>query len=119
MVQNSNPNVVYGTLMRGYTKLNYLENVMHVERMLFKGAEANQTIFSIIMGAHVMNPDFKCCYPVCLHQCPIGFPHDQKARNILPSLAKKPEEHDKATNGDAEDEKRKILISFPLRCKES
>lgn len=24
----SNPNVVYGTLMRGYTKLNYIENVM-------------------------------------------------------------------------------------------
>lgn len=92
------PNVVtYGTLMKGYAKENDLEKVMQVyERMRMEGVEANQTIFTTIMDAHGKNSDFGSAVIWFKEMCSRGLPPDQKAKNILLSLAKAPEEQAEA-----------------------
>ncbi|KAH7654322.1 TPR-like protein [Dioscorea alata] len=92
------PNVVtYGTLMKGYAKENDLEKVMQVyERMRMEGIEANQTIFTTIMDAHGKNSDFGSAVIWFKEMCSRGLPPDQKAKNILLSLAKAPEEQAEA-----------------------
>ncbi|WOL03404.1 hypothetical protein Cni_G12124 [Canna indica] len=88
------PNVVvYGTLMKGYAKLNNLEKVLRVhERMRLQGVEANQTIYTTIMDAHGKNSDFGSAVIWFKEMIAHGLPPDQKAKNILLSLAKTPEE---------------------------
>lgn len=92
------PNVVvYGTLMKGYAKLNNLEKVMRVyERMRLQGVEANQTIYTTIMDAHGKNSDFGSAVIWFKEMSAHGLPPDKKAKNILLSLAKTPEEHKEA-----------------------
>lgn len=88
------PNVVvYGTLMKGYAKLNNLEKVLRVyERMNLQGVEANQTIYTTIMDAHGKNSDFGSAVVWFKEMSAHGLPPDQKAKNILLSLAKTAEE---------------------------
>lgn len=92
------PNVVvYGTLMKGYARDNNLEKVMRVyERMQMQGIEANQTIFTTIMDAHGKNSDFGNSVLWFKEMGARGFPPDQKAKNILLSLAKTTEEKEEA-----------------------
>ncbi|KAK1277368.1 Pentatricopeptide repeat-containing protein [Acorus gramineus] len=88
------PNVViYGTLMKGYAKANDLEKMMGVyEAMRMQGVEANQTILTTIMDAHGKNSDFESAIIWFKEMESRGFPPDQKAKNVLLSLAKTPEE---------------------------
>ncbi|XP_010906096.1 pentatricopeptide repeat-containing protein At3g59040 isoform X2 [Elaeis guineensis] len=89
--------VVYGTLMKGYAKLNNLEKVMRVyERMRMQGVEANQTIYTTIMDAYGKNSDFGSAVIWFKEMGARGFPPDRKAKNILLSLAKTPEEQKEA-----------------------
>lgn len=92
------PNVVvYGTLMKGYAKLNNLEKVLRVyERMNLQGVEANQTIYTTIMDAHGKNSDFGSAVVWFKEMSAHGLPPDQKAKNILLSLAKTAEEKTEA-----------------------
>lgn len=92
------PNVVvYGTLMKGYAKLNNLEKVLRVyERMRLQGVEANQTIYTTIMDAYGKNSDFGSAVIWFKEMSAHGLPPDQKAQNILLSLAKTPEEQKEA-----------------------
>lgn len=92
------PNViVYGTLMKGYAKENNLEKVMRVyERMRMQGIEANQAIFTTIMDAHGKNSNFESAITWFKEMIARGFPPDQKAKNVLLSLAKTPEEQKEA-----------------------
>ncbi|CAA6671772.1 unnamed protein product [Spirodela intermedia] len=82
------PNVViYGTMMKGYAKVNNLEKLMETyEAMRMGGIEGNQTIFTTIMDAHGKSSDFGSG----------RLPPDQKAKNILLSLAQTPEERREA-----------------------
>lgn len=89
--------IVYGTLMKGYAKLNNLEKVMRVyERMRVQGVEANQTIYTTIMDAYGKNSDFGSAVIWFKEMGAHGFPPDQKAKNILLSLAKTPEAQNEA-----------------------
>lgn len=92
------PNVVvYGTLMKGYSKLNNVEKVMRVyERMRIQGVEPNQTIYTTIMDVHGRNSDFGNAVIWFKEMEARGYPPDQKAKNILLSLAKTPEEEQEA-----------------------
>jgi pentatricopeptide repeat protein len=92
------PNVVvYGTLMKGYSKLNNVEKVMRVyERMRIQGVEPNQTIYTTIMDVHGRNSDFGNAVIWFREMETRGYPPDQKAKNILLSLAKTPEEQQEA-----------------------
>ena len=92
------PNVVvYGTLMKGYSKLNNVEKVMRVyERMRIQGVEPNQTIYTTIMDVHGRNSDFGNAVIWFKEMEARGYPPDQKAKNILLSLAKTPEEQQEA-----------------------
>lgn len=92
------PNVVvYGTLMKGYSKLDNVEKVMRVyERMRMQGVEPNQTIFTTIMDVHGRNSDFGNAVIWFNEMETRGYPPDKKAKNILLSLAKTPEEQQEA-----------------------
>ncbi|KAL5230790.1 hypothetical protein ABZP36_029566 [Zizania latifolia] len=92
------PNVVvYGTLMKGYSKLNNVERVMRVhERMRMQGVELNQTIYTTIMDVHGRNSDFGNAVIWFKEMEARGYPADKKAKNILLSLAKTPEEQEEA-----------------------
>lgn len=92
------PNVVvYGTLMKGYSKLNNVEKVMRVyERMRMQGVEPNQTIYTTIMDVHGKNSDFGNAVIWFKEMEARGYPPDKKAKNILLSLAKTPEEQQEA-----------------------
>lgn len=88
------PNVVtYGTLIKGYAKSNDLEKVMEkYEEMLGRGIKANQTILTTIMDAHGKNGDFDSAVHWFKEMESSGVPPDQKAKNVLLSLARTEEE---------------------------
>lgn len=88
------PNVVtYGTLINGYAKVNDVGKVMaKYEEMLERGIKANQTIFTTIMDAHGKNGDFDNAVVWFKEMESSGVPPDQKAKNVLLSLAKTDEE---------------------------
>ncbi|KAI0491475.1 hypothetical protein KFK09_025735 [Dendrobium nobile] len=92
------PNViVYGTLMKGYVKTNNIERVMRVyERMRMQGVESNQAIYTIIMDSYGKNSDFESTVVWFKEIRRGGLSPDQKAKNILFSLAKTPEEQEEA-----------------------
>ncbi|KAJ6303303.1 hypothetical protein OIU77_017227 [Salix suchowensis] len=88
------PNVVtYGVLIKGHAKVNNLEKMMEIyEEMQLNGIKANQTILTTIMDAYGKNKDFGSAvvwYKEMEHH---GVPPDQKAQNILLSLAKTEDE---------------------------
>ncbi|KAK7280623.1 hypothetical protein RJT34_25688 [Clitoria ternatea] len=88
------PNVVtYGTLIKGYAKINDLEKVLEkYEQMLGRGIKANQTILTTIMDAYGKSGDFSSAVHWFKEMESSGIPPDQKAKNVLLSLAKTEEE---------------------------
>lgn len=88
------PNVVtYGTLIKGYAKTNDLEKMMEkYEEMRVHDIKANQTIFTTIMDAYGRNKDFGSAVAWFNEMASSGVSPDQKAKNILLSLAKTSEE---------------------------
>ncbi|KAJ8543428.1 hypothetical protein K7X08_005951 [Anisodus acutangulus] len=88
------PNVVtYGTLIKGYAKTNDLEKMMEkYDEMRVHGIKANQTIFTTIMDAYGRNKDFGSAVAWFNEMASSGVSPDQKAKNILLSLAKTSEE---------------------------
>ncbi|RWR88784.1 hypothetical protein CKAN_01782100 [Cinnamomum micranthum f. kanehirae] len=92
------PNVVtYGTLMKGYGKVNNLEKMMSVyEEMRMQGIKPNEIIFTTIMDAHGKNEDFGSAVVWFKEMQTSEFPPDQKAKNVLLSLAKSAEEKKEA-----------------------
>lgn len=92
------PNVVtYGALIKGYAKTNDLEKMMEkYEEMQAYGVKSNQTILTTIMDAYGKNRDFGSAVVWYQEMESCGLPPDQKAKNILLSLAKTPEEQKEA-----------------------
>ncbi|KAK2982144.1 hypothetical protein RJ640_028715 [Escallonia rubra] len=93
-VDGFKPNVVtYGTLIKGYAEKNNLEKMMEkYEEMRVCGIKANQTIFTTIMDAYGKNKDFGSAVVWFKEMESCGLLPDQKAKNILLSLAKTVEE---------------------------
>lgn len=92
------PNVVtYGALIKGYAKINNLEKMMEkYEEMRACRIKANQTVLTTIMDAYGKNRDFGSAVVWYKEMESCGFPPDQKAKNILLSLAKTGEEQEEA-----------------------
>ncbi len=92
------PNVVtYGALIKGYAKINNLEKMMEkYEEMQACGIKANQTVLTTIMDAYGKNRDFGTAVVWYKEMEYRGFPPDEKAKNVLLSLAKTAEEQDEA-----------------------
>ncbi|KAL1810922.1 hypothetical protein ACET3Z_020987 [Daucus carota] len=89
--------VTYGNLIKGYAKINDLEKMMvKYEEMCVCGIKANQTIFTTIMDAYGKNKDFGSAVIWFKEMESCGVPPDQKAKNILLSLASTPEEQREA-----------------------
>lgn len=88
------PNVVtYGTLIKGYAKMNDLGKLMEkYEEMLGRGIKANETIITTIMDAYGRNGDFGSAVIWFKEMESNGIQADQKAKNILLSLAKTDED---------------------------
>ncbi|KAK8716449.1 hypothetical protein V6N13_043757 [Hibiscus sabdariffa] len=92
------PNIVtYGTLMKGYAKVNKLEKMVETyEEMRLNGIKANQTIFTTLMDAYGKNREFGSAVVWYKEMESYGVPPDQKAKNILLSLAKTVDEQKEA-----------------------
>lgn len=92
------PNVVtYGALIKGYAKINNLEKMMEkYEEMQACGVKENQTVLTTIMDAYGKNRDFGSAVVWYKEMESCGFPPDQKAKNVLLSLAKTVEEQEEA-----------------------
>ncbi|KAL2323949.1 hypothetical protein Fmac_023007 [Flemingia macrophylla] len=92
------PNVVtYGTLIKGYARINDLGMVMKkYEEMLERGIKANQTILTTIMDAYGKSGDFGSAVHWYKEMESSGIPPDQKAKNVLLSLATTDEERKEA-----------------------
>ncbi|CAJ1977659.1 unnamed protein product [Sphenostylis stenocarpa] len=92
------PNIVtYGTLIKGYAKKNDLEMVMKkYEEMLERGIKANQTILTTIMDAYGKSGDFDSAVHWFKEMESNGISPDQKAKNVLLSLAKTDDEREEA-----------------------
>ncbi|KAL7086615.1 hypothetical protein ACP275_13G011600 [Erythranthe tilingii] len=88
------PNVVtHGTLIKGYAKANDLEKMLEkYESMRVDGIKPNPTIFTTIMDAFGKNKDFGSAVIWFNEMVSSGVSPDQKAKNILLSLAKTAEE---------------------------
>ncbi|KAL2493709.1 Pentatricopeptide repeat-containing protein-like [Forsythia ovata] len=88
------PNVVtYGTLIKGYAKINNLEEMMEkYNNMRVQGIKPNQTILTTIMDAFGRNEDFSSAVIWFNDMVSSETPPDQKAKNILLSLAKTADE---------------------------
>ncbi|GER54013.1 pentatricopeptide repeat-containing protein [Striga asiatica] len=84
------PNVVtHGTLIKGYALLNNLEKMMEkYEKMRSCGIEPNATVLTTIMDAFGKNKDFDSAVVWFNEMVSVGISPDQKAKNILLSLAK-------------------------------
>ncbi|XP_044465631.1 pentatricopeptide repeat-containing protein At3g59040 isoform X1 [Mangifera indica] len=92
------PNIVtYGTLIKGYAKANNLEKMMEIyEKMRVGGIKANQTVFTTIMDAYGKNKDFDSAVVWYKEMESCGVSPDQKAKNILLSLARTADEQQEA-----------------------
>uniref|UniRef100_A0A0D6R2Y3 Pentacotripeptide-repeat region of PRORP domain-containing protein n=1 Tax=Araucaria cunninghamii TaxID=56994 RepID=A0A0D6R2Y3_ARACU len=92
------PNIVtYGTLIKGYAKINDLDQMMKkYEEMRLQGIKSNETIFTTLMDAHGKNIDFGSAVIWFKEMVASGCKPDQKAKNILLSLAKTVEEKQEA-----------------------
>ncbi|CAN1252289.1 Pentatricopeptide repeat-containing protein At3g59040 [Linum perenne] len=88
--------ITYGTLMKGYGKATNIEKMMKkFEEMKSAGIRPNQTIFTTIMDAHGKN-DFASAVTWYKEMESLGIHPDQKAKNILLSLAKTEEDQKEA-----------------------
>ncbi|KAG6607993.1 Pentatricopeptide repeat-containing protein [Cucurbita argyrosperma subsp. argyrosperma] len=92
------PNVVtYGTLIKGYAKINNLDKMLKkYEEMKLNGIRVNQMILTTIMDAFGKNKDFGSAVIWFKEIESCGVRPDQKAKNILLSLANTAEELDEA-----------------------
>lgn len=92
------PNVVtHGTLINGYAKANNLEKMMEkYETMRVEGIKPSAAIFTTIMDAFGRNKDFGSAAIWYNEMVSGGVAPDQKAKNILLSLAKTAEEQTEA-----------------------
>lgn len=92
------PNVVtYGALLKGYAKVNDLDKMIRLyEDMRIRGIQLNETIFTTIMDAHGKDGDFGSAVIWYKEMESCGVVPDQKAKNILLSLAKTGEEQSEA-----------------------
>ncbi|XAR71159.1 hypothetical protein NMG60_11028292 [Bertholletia excelsa] len=88
------PNVVtYGSLIKGYARVNNLEKMMEkYENMRSCGIKANQTVLTTIMDAYGKSRDFDSAVVWFREMEAAGVLPDQKAKNILLSLATTAEE---------------------------
>ncbi|PON56419.1 Tetratricopeptide-like helical domain containing protein [Parasponia andersonii] len=89
--------VTYGTLIKGYARTNDIEKMMQkYEELKINGLKLNQKILTTIMDAYGMNRNFgsAAVWYKEIESC--GFTPDQKAKNILLSLAKTAEEQNEA-----------------------
>ncbi|CAI9089888.1 OLC1v1024539C1 [Oldenlandia corymbosa var. corymbosa] len=93
------PNIItYGTLMKGYAKINNLEKMMEkYEELRLCSIKPNETIFTTIMDAHGKNLGFDTAVIWYNEMRSAGVVPDQKAKNILLSLAKTAEEKAEAS----------------------
>lgn len=94
------PNVVtYGTLIKGYAKINNLQKMMekYEEMQVVHGIKANQAIYTAIMDAYGRNRDFGSAVFWFKEMGVCGAPPDRKAQNILLSLAKTEAEKEEAS----------------------
>ncbi|KAK4749833.1 hypothetical protein SAY87_027282 [Trapa incisa] len=100
------PNVIaYGILIKGYARANDLDKMMEkYEDMRTHGIRANQTVITTIMDAYGKNQDFDSAVVWFKEMESLGLSPDQKAKNILISLAKTAEEQMEA----------KLLAKEPL-----
>lgn len=92
------PNVVtHGTLINGYAKANNLEKMMEkYKTMRVEGIKPSAAIFTTIMDAFGRNKDFGSAVIWYNEMVSGGVAPDQKAKNILLSLAKTAEEQTEA-----------------------
>ncbi|XP_057476674.1 pentatricopeptide repeat-containing protein At3g59040 [Actinidia eriantha] len=92
------PNIVtYGTLIKGYAKVSNLEKMMEkYDEMRLCGIKSNQTVFTTMMDAYGKNKDFDSAVGWFKEMESCGAPPDQKAKNILLSLARTAEEQTEA-----------------------
>ncbi|KAG2258410.1 hypothetical protein Bca52824_077704 [Brassica carinata] len=97
-VDGFEPNVVtYGTMIKGYAKADDLDKVMEVyEKMRLSGIKANQTILTTIMDASGRCKDFGSALSWYKEMESCGVPPDQKAKNVLLSLASSRDELEEA-----------------------
>nr|VDC62972.1 unnamed protein product [Brassica rapa] len=97
-VDGFEPNIVtYGTMIKGYAKANDLDKVMEVyEKMRLSGIKANQTILTTIMDASGRCKDFGSALSWYKEMESCGVPPDQKAKNVLLSLASSQDELEEA-----------------------
>ncbi|WJX21593.1 hypothetical protein P8452_11002 [Trifolium repens] len=102
------PNVVtYGAIIKGYAEANDLEKVTEkYDEMLGRGIKANQTIFTTIMDVHGKNGDFDNAVHWFKEMELSGLVPDQKAKNILLSLAK--------TEEDKQEANELVLLSIEI-----
>lgn len=85
--------VTYGTMIKGYAKENNLEKMMaKYEEMRVSSIKANQTVLTTIMDAYGKNKDFDSAIVWFKDMESCGVVPDQKAKNVLLSLAKTTEE---------------------------
>ncbi|XP_010524118.1 PREDICTED: pentatricopeptide repeat-containing protein At3g59040 isoform X1 [Tarenaya hassleriana] len=92
------PNIItYGTMIKGYAKANDLEKIMEVyEKMRLSGIRGNQTILTTIMDAFGRCKGFGSAVSWYKEMETCGLPPDQKAKNVLLSLASTPDELEEA-----------------------
>uniref|UniRef100_A0A1J3D9G5 Pentatricopeptide repeat-containing protein n=1 Tax=Noccaea caerulescens TaxID=107243 RepID=A0A1J3D9G5_NOCCA len=97
-VDGFEPNIVtYGAMIKGYAKANDLEKIMEVyEKMRLSGIKANQTILTTIMDASGRCKDFGSALGWYKEMESCGVPPDQKAKNVLLSLASTQDEVEEA-----------------------
>ncbi|GFZ14363.1 tetratricopeptide repeat (TPR)-like superfamily protein [Actinidia rufa] len=93
------PNIVtYGTLIKGYAKVSNLEKMMEkYDEMRLCGIKSNQTVFTTMMDAYGKNKDFDSAVGWFKEMESCGVPPDQKAKNIILSLARTAEEQTEAS----------------------
>lgn len=90
--------ITYATLIKGYARTNNLEKMMekYEEMKKVNGIKLNQKILTIIMDAYGKNMDFGSAVVWYKEMESRGLTPDQKAKNILLSLAKTSEEQNEA-----------------------
>lgn len=89
--------ITYGILIKGYARANNLDKMMEKYKdMRVCGLRANQTVLTTIMDAYGKNQDFDSAVVWFKEMESLGIFPDQKAKNILLSLAKTAEEQEEA-----------------------
>ena len=104
-------------MIKGYLKANDLDKVMEVyEKMRFSGIKANLTILTFIMDAFGRCKDFGSALSWYKEMESCGVTPDQKAKNVLLSLASSRDklEESKELTGFRDETKQSLLDSTNL-----